>query len=57
MTKAKKKLSSMIKNDNIKSKIMPYSFSLLSLGFIVYILISTINYYMSKYVLFLLNII
>ncbi len=57
MTKAKKKLSSMIKNDNIKSKIMPYSFSLLSLGFIVYILISTIYYYMSKYVLFLLNII
>ena len=49
MTKAKKKLSSMIKNDNIKSKIMPYSFSLLSLGFIVYILISVVNYYVSKY--------
>jgi hypothetical protein len=50
MARAKKKLFSMIKSDNIKSKIIPYSFSLLSLGFIVYILISVVNYYVSKYV-------
>ena len=49
MANEKKKLLSMIKSDNIKSKIIPYSFSLLSLGFIVYLLISVVNYYISKY--------
>jgi hypothetical protein len=49
MAKAKKKLLSKIKNDNVKSKIIPYSFSLLSFAFIVYILISVVNYYVSKY--------
>jgi hypothetical protein len=49
MAKEKNKLFSVFKSDNIKSKIIPYSFSLLSLGFIIYILISTINYYISKY--------
>ena len=49
MASAKKKLSSMIKSNNIKSKIIPYSFPLLSFGFIVYILISVVNYYVSKY--------
>ncbi len=57
MVKAKEKIFSLIESDNIKSKLIPYRFSLLSLGFIVYILISIVNYYVSKYVLFLLNII
>ena len=48
MPKAKKKLFSLIKIDNIKSKIVPYSFSLLSLAFIVFVLISVVNYYVSK---------
>ena len=50
MANEKKKLLSMIKSDNIKSKIIPYSFSLLSLGFIVYLLISVVNYYISNYI-------
>ena len=57
MAKVKKKLSSMFKRDDTKTKIISYSFSLFSIGFILYVLISVINYYVSKYVLFLLNII
>ena len=51
MSNAKnKKISSLGKiNNNIKSKIIPYSFSLLSLGFMVYLLISVVNYYVLKY--------
>ena len=49
MAKAKKKLFSLIKSDNVKSKIILYSFSLLSLAFIIYILISVITHYVSKY--------
>ena len=45
----KKKIFSLLKSNNIKSKIIPYSFPLLSFGFIVYILISVVNYYVSKY--------
>ena len=48
MASAKKKFS-LLKSNNIKSKIIPYSFSLFSFGFIVYIIISVINYYLSKY--------
>jgi hypothetical protein len=57
MAKAKKKLFSLIKSDTVKSKIIPYSFSLLSLAFIIYILINIITHYVSKYGQLLLNII
>lgn len=50
MDKAKKKLSFMIKIKNIKSSIIPYSFSLLSIIFIAYLLVLVINYYLSKYI-------
>ena len=36
---------------NIKSKIVPYSFSLFSIIFVGYILISVVIYYYSKYIL------
>ena len=49
MAKAKKKLFSLIKSDNVKSKIISYSFSLLSLPFIIYILINVVTHYVSKY--------
>jgi len=54
MAKAKKKkLSSVIKTGNIKSKVIPYSFSLFSIGFLVFILTNVVNHYLTKYVHFL----
>jgi len=53
----KKKLSSVIKIDKIKSKIISYGFSLFSIGFLVFILTNVVNYYLTKYVFFLLNMI
>jgi hypothetical protein len=50
MEKVKKKLSSIIKSDEIKSKIIPYSFSLFSIVFVAYILVNVINHFLSKYV-------
>ena len=54
MVKNKKLFSSANNNTylrNIKSKVVPYSFSLFSIFFIGYILISVLNYYYSKYIL------
>jgi len=53
----KKKLSSVIKIAKIKSKIISYGFSLFSIGFLVFILTNVVNYYLTKYVFFLLNMI
>jgi hypothetical protein len=50
MEKAKKKLFFIIKSDNIKSKIIPYGFSLFSIIFVNYILVNVINHYLSKYI-------
>jgi hypothetical protein len=46
------KKSSKINYKNIKSKIIPYGFSLFSIGFVGYILVSAINHYILKYLLF-----
>lgn len=54
----KKKLPIIIKFGNIiKSKIISYGFSLLSIGFLVFILANVISYYLSKYILFILSVI
>ncbi len=56
MVKAKiRKLSSVIKIDHIKSKVIPYGFSLFSIGFLVFILTNVVNHYLTKYVHFLLK--
>jgi hypothetical protein len=54
----KKKLSSIIKTANIiKLKIIPYSFSSFSIGFLVFILANVVNHYLSKYIYFHLKLI
>ena len=50
--KNKKLFSSNNKNTiNIKSKVIPYGFSLFSVIFVGYVLISVLNYYYSKYII------
>ena len=55
---SKKKLSSLvIKTVNIiKSKVIPYGFSLFSSGFLVFILTNVVNHYLTKYIYFHLKI-
>ena len=49
-SKKKKSSSSVIKTVNIiKSKVIPYGFSLFSIGFLVFILTNVVNHYL-KYI-------
>lgn len=51
MAKAKKLSSLVIKTVNIiKSKIIPYSFSLFTIGFLVFVLTNVVNHYLTKYI-------
>jgi hypothetical protein len=57
-SKKKKSSSSVIKTGNvIKSKIIPYGFSLFSIGFLVFILTNVVNHYLTKYIHFHLKMI
>jgi hypothetical protein len=50
-SKKKKSSSSLIKTGNIiKSKVIPYGFSLFSSGFLVFILTNVVNHYLTKYI-------
>jgi hypothetical protein len=56
--KKKKSFTSEIKTGNrIKSKIFSYGFSLLSIGFLVFILTNVVNHYLTKYIHFHFNMI
>jgi len=57
-SKKKKSFISEIKTGNIiKSKIFSYGFSLLSIGFLIFILTNVVNHYLTKYIHFHFNMI
>jgi hypothetical protein len=57
-SKKKKLSSSVIKTGNIiKSKIIPYTFSFFSIGFLALLLANVVNHYLIKYLHFHLKII